>query len=167
MRHADPSRQRAVARIEESREGIELVPQGLGGDDQALSLHRPSLSGQGLRIHVLGDRNGNRELERVSSALDELWGTRCRHDLRVAAAAILLPPVFLHHEATLDHRDQLGVLGAVVHRLQRPAAGVAAHGLLGEQVTNLLGGQRELSSRAVPPLGLARRLGLAVTDRAM
>ena len=155
-RRQHPGQKRPVRRLERLRQGIDLIPKGLGSDHQALAFHDPRLALEREVVEVLTDRHLDRKLRRIASTGDELRRRR-RGDYRgVAPAAVLLPPVAHEDEVALDDRDLLGLLALLAEGHEITAAGRAGALGLGQLVDLLDDRQLRLCRRTVT--GPGRRL---------
>jgi hypothetical protein len=116
-----------IGRLQHRGEGLDLIPQRLGGDGQPLAPHDPGLALQRQVIAVLADRHLHRELRGIAlAAYVRASGEAQRPGRRVhtpvARAPVLLAFVGDEREVPLDDRDLLGVLRLPGHRSERAAA---------------------------------------------
>ena len=90
--------ERVVRRLQHGGQGLDLIPQRLGLDRQPFPRHHPRLTFERLVIHVLVDRDLDREHRRIPPAADvgpagQAQRAGRRVDAAVAAASVLLPPM--------------------------------------------------------------------------
>jgi hypothetical protein len=111
-----------VGGFEHLRQGVDLIPQGLGVDLQTFPAHDADLSFQRQMIEVLlgGDLHGKLDGVAVPPRVlphRQSRGRRRRLDVTVAPAAILLPAMPDEDEPPLDHGHLFGVLELAGHQI--------------------------------------------------
>ena len=122
-RRQRPPAQRLVAGLQMPRQGLDLIPQRLRLDDQALARHHPDLALEREMIGVLRDGHAHGKRRRIPAAGDQR-GRRGRGDHgAVARAPVLLPGVVLDVIRRLHRGDALGRLALPDELGERPATG--------------------------------------------
>jgi hypothetical protein len=106
------------------RDRVELVPQRLRVDHQAVARHHPHLAFERQMIGVLRHRDADAGFGRIPTTGDHLRRAGRRDHRAVAGAAVLLAPMMLDLVRQLDGRDPLRVFRLAGHFGQRaPARG--------------------------------------------
>lgn len=157
--------QRVVDGREHFGQRVDLVPQRLRVDLQALAAKRPSEPLQRSMIAVLPDCDADRDVDRIATTHHQLQGPRRRLHAPAAAAPVLLSLVMQAHEAALVHVDFARFL-KLTFPLRQLAPARGAHAVGGVQLVDLLhNGKLLLTWPMAWVLGLRRGLVLGVLGR--
>jgi hypothetical protein len=145
-----PAAERLIGRLEITRQGVDLIPERLRLDDEALARHHSHLPFEREVIGVLGDRDTHGKRRCIPAARDQRRRRRRGDHRTVAGAAILLSVVVLDLVRELDRGDPLGRLVLSRHRRERTATGGAVPLIRGQLVVPLDDRQVWLRPRAMP-----------------
>jgi hypothetical protein len=139
-----------------SRQGLDLIPERLRLDDQALARHHSHLAFQREMVGVLRDSHADGKGRAVPTARNHCGRGGRGDDGAVAGTPILLPNVVLDVIRRLHGGDALGRLALPGQFGQRPATGRTPALIGGQLMPHLDDRQRRLLAR---PVAWPRRPG--------